>query len=59
MGFMRKAAESARAAVQSGQPEKAADIVHYAAMEGSGTYDENMAALARAAKETNPKRTKA
>lgn len=55
MGFMKQVAESARAAVQAGQPEKAADIVHYALMEGSGTYDQNMAAIAKAAKDTNPK----
>ncbi|MGW5677557.1 hypothetical protein ACWEV4_21150 [Streptomyces sp. NPDC003860] len=52
---MKQVAESARAAVQAGQPEKAADIVHYALMEGSGTYDQNMAAIAKAAKDTNPK----
>jgi len=53
MGFLNNAKADAADAVAAGQPERAAEIVFHAAMEGPGTFEENLSALAAELPEEN------
>ncbi len=45
MGFLQDRLNDAKAAVDSGQTEQAAEIAVHALLEGPGTFAENLAAM--------------
>lgn len=53
MGFMKEQFEAVKQSVQDGQPQRAAESVVCALLEGPGTFDENLTSLTRAAVESN------
>ena len=46
MGFLQDRFNDAKAAVDAGDPERAAELVGHALFEGPGTVEENLAAMA-------------
>lgn len=46
MAFLQDRVNEAKAAVAAGDPERAAEIVGHALLEGPGTWDENLTEMA-------------
>lgn len=57
MGFLRKAVDDIKTALDNGQPERAAEIYWHAQHEGPGTPTENAAEINRIAQK-NPRNGK-
>jgi hypothetical protein len=47
MGFLQDRFNEAKSAADAGDPERAAEIVGHAAFEGPGTFEENLAEMAK------------
>ncbi|MFJ2374970.1 hypothetical protein ACIOZL_19505 [Streptomyces sp. NPDC087769] len=56
MGFLSSRKQDARAAVAAGDPERAADIIVHALLEGGGSFDQNLTGLVAAEPTEEPTR---
>ncbi|MFE3016701.1 hypothetical protein [Streptomyces sp. NPDC059256] len=47
MGFLSNRRDEAKAAIAEGNPERAADIIVHALLEGPGTFDQNLTDISK------------
>lgn len=55
MGFLRDAFNNAQAEAKNHNPERAAEIIGHAALEGPGTFEENLNTLMDMKSDNKPK----
>ncbi|MEU5399742.1 hypothetical protein ABZ348_10635 [Streptomyces sp. NPDC005963] len=55
MGFLSNRRDEAKAAIANGDPERAADIIVHALLEGPGTFDQNLTQISKSKDENKKK----